>query len=69
MVMIIPALEDRMLTVALLTKRYGRSQMAIWRWRNDQRLGFPTPVMIGRTPFWRLSELLAWEASRQQGAA
>jgi len=61
-------LEDRLLTSELVAKRYGRSTMALWRWRHSPTLNFPQPVKIGRIPYWRLSEIVAWEQKRQAAA-
>jgi len=44
--------------------RYGVSDMSIWRWLQDEALGFPAPIRINRRRFWKLTELEAWEASR-----
>ena len=43
--------------------RYGGcSDMWLHRRLNDPTSGFPKPVYFGRQRFWRLSDLLAWEA-------
>jgi len=44
--------------------RYGVSDMTIWRWLHNQKLGFPAPIRINGRRFWRLADLEAWEASR-----
>lgn len=45
-------------------RRYGRSKQTILdHW--PKSCGFPQPdFFAGRTPFWYLSTLQAWEASR-----
>ena len=47
--------------------RYGVSDMSLWRWLRDQRLGFPAPIIINRHRFWRESDLVAWERQRAAG--
>jgi predicted DNA-binding transcriptional regulator AlpA len=51
-----------------LRRRYGVSDMSLWRWQKDQSLGFPKPLRINGRRFWKLSELEAWEVSRMKGA-
>ena len=48
--------------------RYRKSHVTIWRWVNDPALAFPKPIQINRLNYWRLSDLVAWEA-RQKVAA
>ena len=49
--------------------RYGVSEMSIWRWLRDERLGFPAPIRINGRRYWRRHELEAWEASRAAASA
>lgn len=41
--------------------RYGITHPTISRWTNLR--GFPSPLRVGRTPFWRLEDLVDWERS------
>ena len=44
----------------------GVSEMSVWRWTNDDRLGFPQPIKISSRNYWRERELLEWiEAQRE----
>jgi hypothetical protein len=53
------------LTAAQVRKRYGGvSDMALWRWLRDERLGFPQPLRIQSRRFWRLTDLVAWECAQ-----
>jgi predicted DNA-binding transcriptional regulator AlpA len=52
------------LTAAQVRARYGRSDMAIWRWLHDERMGFPQPYYFTRYRHWKLADLERWEASR-----
>lgn len=56
---------DTYLPIAEVRRRYGVSDMTIWRWLADDRLGFPQPMRIRRRRFWKLSALLSWEAQRE----
>lgn len=40
----------------------GISNMTLYRWLENEGLGFPVPVYFGRNRFWRLSDLQDWEA-------
>ena len=45
--------------------RYGGiSDMALWRWLNDEKLGFPKPFRINGRRFWKEADLSAWESGR-----
>ena len=45
--------------------RYGGiSDMSLWRWGRDPKLGFPAPIKIHKRRYWKLSDLQAWEATR-----
>lgn len=44
--------------------RYGCSVMTLWRWLRRPEMGFPKPLYFGANRFWRMSDLLAWEATR-----
>jgi predicted DNA-binding transcriptional regulator AlpA len=45
-------------------ERYGVTSMTLHRWLADERLEFPAPVYLGRFRYWRLCDLLQWEAHR-----
>ncbi len=50
----------------------GISDMTLWRWMHDERVGFPQPVVINRRRYFRASEIEAFQernAARPQGAA
>jgi hypothetical protein len=56
---------DIFLDARAVRRRYGgRSDMALWRWIRDPDLGFPSPIYIQKIRYWRLADLIAWEASR-----
>lgn len=56
------------LTGPQVQARYQKSHVSIWRWMNDDRLGFPAPLKINRLNYWRLSDLEAWEAAQVENA-
>ena len=62
-------LNDALISQPTAQKRLGISQMTLWRWRARPELGFPVPVKIGARSYFRASEISAWVASRQDGAA
>ena len=55
--------DVRFLTSAQLRRRYGNlSDMALWRWLNDEELAFPKPIVVNRRRLWRESSLDEWDA-------
>ena len=62
----LPAEATTYLNAAQVRTRYGRvSDMALWRWLQDDDLGFPKPFRINRRRFWKASDLTAWERTRR----
>lgn len=53
--------NDEYLTQPKVRRRYGVSDMTVWRWVHDSRLGFPQPIQIGRRNYFKLSELEEFE--------
>ena len=45
-------------------ERYGVTAMTLHRWLADDSMGFPPPVYIGRFRYFRLADLLRFEAQR-----
>lgn len=53
------------LRLADMKARYRVSASTIWKWRHTN--GLPAPISLGaNTTVWRLTDLLAWEATRPQ---
>jgi predicted DNA-binding transcriptional regulator AlpA len=62
--------SDCFLTSKQTRSRYGdSSDMWLWRLLNDEKSGFPKPLMIRGRRFWRLSDLVAWESTMRNGEA
>jgi predicted DNA-binding transcriptional regulator AlpA len=60
-----PQANEIFLTGPQVRERYGVTDMSIWRWSHDNGVGFPAPTKLGNgRNYWRLSDLVAWEASR-----
>ena len=58
------------LNAAQVRTRYGgMSDMALWRWIHDGKLGFPPPIRINGRRFWRSDVLTAWEDTRARELA
>jgi predicted DNA-binding transcriptional regulator AlpA len=55
------AFDEVHLTSAKVKARYGISDMSLHRWLNDESVGFPKPLGIGKRRYWRLSDLQAFE--------
>src|SRR3954447_6194300 len=61
-------LEDVHLPAPQVRRRYGRSDMWLWRLLQDEKSGFPKPLIIKSRRYWRLADLKRWElwhASKQ----
>jgi predicted DNA-binding transcriptional regulator AlpA len=56
--------DDSYLPGPKVNSRYDISTMTRWRWEHNETLNFPKPLTINRRKFWRLSELVSWEATR-----
>lgn len=56
------------LTGPQVLARYSITEMTLWRWLKDQRVGFPQPMVVNRRRFFCLDDLIAWEKAhmRQQ---
>ena len=58
------ALPRRYLTGPQVRERYSLSDVGLWRWLRDDKLGFPQPVMRVRDRrYWLEEDLIAWERS------
>ena len=60
--------RNTFLTGPQVQARYQRSHVSIWRWMNDEALGFPAPIKINRLNYWRMTDLEAWEAKQAVSA-
>ena len=58
----IPQSPEDLLPAAHLLARYRVSDMTLFRWLKDQKLGFPQPIRINGRRYWRLADLQAFEA-------
>lgn len=57
--------SDVYLDARAVRHRYGdRSDMALYRWLRDPKLGFPRPIYIQKYRYWRLADLIEWERRR-----
>lgn len=56
------------LPARLVAARYASTLRTVDRWTEDRRKGFPQPVYLGRTRFWRVADLEAWEAAQAEQA-
>ncbi len=53
---------------ARLSKRLGVSSVTLWRWRHDERLGFPKGRKINDRVYFPWHEVMAWLERQQQVA-
>jgi predicted DNA-binding transcriptional regulator AlpA len=54
--------NEDLLPTTITRARYGVSDMTIFRWLADPKLGFPQPIRINGRRYWRLADLQAFEA-------
>jgi predicted DNA-binding transcriptional regulator AlpA len=57
-------LQAEFVTGPQVQARYQKSHVTIWRWVKDADLNFPKPIQINRLNYWRLADLVSWEASQ-----
>ena len=58
---------DTFLNSRQVRERYGHAS-EMWLWRRERDGDFPRPLRIRGRRFWRLSELIAYEAAQAQVA-
>jgi predicted DNA-binding transcriptional regulator AlpA len=39
---------------------FGITDMTLWRWLHNERLGFPKPIYIQRLRYWKRAEVRRW---------
>lgn len=62
-----PAEDDRLMTAAQVRVFFGGvTDMTIYRWLKDTKLGFPKPIFINTNRYWRASEIEAFVKARKQ---
>jgi predicted DNA-binding transcriptional regulator AlpA len=55
--------DDRLLSFEETQQRYGRTRGTLYNWLKDSELNFPRPKTIGRSKYFSLKELLAYESA------
>lgn len=63
--------DQRYLTASEVRARFGNiSDMTLWRWLEDDELGFPRPMRVNRRRLFKERDIVDWEARRAvEGAA
>ena len=56
---------DQRVNTRFLMQRYNVVDRTIDRWVDDPKLDFPKPLKINNRRYWRLSEILEWEANQE----
>lgn len=56
--------EDELLPARAVWVRYKVCDRTLDRWLADPRLGFPKPIYINRRRYWRVGDIVRWEAAR-----
>lgn len=59
--------DERYLSMAELTQRFGLTRYAFYKWMEQGR--FPVGVHFGKAHRWPLSQVREWEAARISEAA
>jgi hypothetical protein len=62
-------MDETYLPASKVKKRYGVTDMTLWRWLRDPKLGFPAPMIINRRRFWSTAALEQFERARASGKA
>ena len=50
-------------------RRFGISDMSLWRWVKDPAIGFPQPMRINNRRYFRIDEIEAFERRQLDGRA
>jgi len=51
------------LTATQVRQRFGGiSDMTLWRWMHDERVGFPRPTVINRRRYFRESDIAEFQS-------
>jgi predicted DNA-binding transcriptional regulator AlpA len=58
--------SPELIMAARLSKRLGVSSVTLWRWRHDERLGFPKGRKINDRVYFPWHEVAAWLERQQQ---
>lgn len=62
--------SPKYLTANQVRERFGGiSDMSLWRWLRDPKLGFPQPMIVNRRRLFSEEEISRWEAERKAVAA
>jgi predicted DNA-binding transcriptional regulator AlpA len=59
------SLCEKLITGPELRRRFGITDMSLWRWRHDAELNFPQPVKLRCRNYYRESDIAAWLAARR----
>ena len=57
--------SDRRVNSKFLMQRFDIADRTVDRWLENPRLNFPKPIRINARRYWRLSEILEWERTRE----
>jgi predicted DNA-binding transcriptional regulator AlpA len=58
------------LTATQVRQRFGGiSDMTLWRWMHDDRLGFPRPAVINRRRYFRSADIETFQERQATSAS
>lgn len=58
--------DNNLLPARVVRTRFGGvSDMTLWRWLNDDRLGFPKPITLNRLRYWKAADIDRFIESRR----
>ncbi|ESY03654.1 hypothetical protein X753_21750 [Mesorhizobium sp. LNJC399B00] len=63
------ATEAGYLTAPQVLARFQIADMTLWRWLQDEKLGFPRPLVINRRRLFLKAALIEWERTRASHVA
>lgn len=59
-----PTADDPLLSSRMVRACFNVTDMTIWRWQQDPKVGFPPPIKIGDRSYWKSSTIEAWWTER-----
>ena len=57
--------QQKLLPASAVAKRYGVHRGTLWRWEQDSKLGFPTPIRIRSRRYYAEADLDAFDKAQR----
>lgn len=61
--------QSEFVTSNYIITRYRITAMTLWRWIKSDNVNFPKPIYINKRRYFRIDDVMKWEAERESGSA